>query len=441
MFKKMAKAKAAASKAAAGTKEDKAAAEKKAADSNSKSDELPTPSWANDPKTAYPPKTAGGFTKKSVRALAKIRKDEPVIDWNGVEHSREVWDGQIQDWEKKFPKLTKHPQETWSERSKATSSKKNINGCWDALPRTVLKSKWRDKFRVDMYGNVIAKDASDGSLCSFDVDHIFPWSRGGRSVMENFAAVQWDANRRVKKHRLVATLAAEEVNCGLTQVQFEALMEHAGQKAGAKKRGRDLQSMQDKVEGWLRRGPPKEKALSNFQRLVHNTNDGEKLWSFFEKYWGEIDEEEEAGSDSPTVSVSLKAADDLTRPPILVSIDEIWAMRCKPARPLATTLSTDCAFLTYCRYVDFEHDLEPLRRGEKLHEEPKLEYAVHGRYKMDEAAEIHGCWWFKLKELVRIFSEEAVTAKLDAFEKQLASERNRAMQRVCAEIAEEDGGT
>ena len=36
---------------------------------------------------------------------------------------------------------------------------------------------------------------------------------------------------------------------------------------------------------------------------------------------------------------------------------------------------------------------------------------------------------------------EAVTAKLDAFEKELASERERAMQRVCAEIAEEDGGT
>ena len=93
--------------------------------------------------------------------------------------------------------------------------------------------------------------------------------------------------------------------------------------------------------------------------------------------------------------------------------------------------------MTYCRYVDFEQDLEPWQRGEKLHEDPELEYAVHGRYKMDEAAEngIHGCWWFELKELVRIFSEETVTAKLEAFEKELASERKQAMQRVCAEIA------
>ena len=78
--------------------------------------------------------------------------------------------------------------------------------------------------------------------------------------------------------------------------------------------------------------------------------------------------------------------------------------------------------MTYCRYVDFEQDLEPWQRGEKLHEDPELEYAVHGRYKMDEAAEngIHGCWWFELKELVRIFSEETVTAKLEAFEKERA---------------------
>jgi hypothetical protein len=40
-------------------------------------------------------------------------------------------------------------------------------------------------------------------------------------------------------------------------------------------------------------------------------------------------------SDSTTVSVGLKAADNLTRPPILVSMDEIWAMRCKLAHPLS----------------------------------------------------------------------------------------------------------
>ena len=97
---------------------------------------------------------------------------------------------------------------------------------------------------------------------------------------------------------------------------------------------------------------------------------------------------------------------------------------------------------TACRYVDFEEDLEPWQRGEKRDALPELEYAVHGRYKMDEAAAngIHGCWWVELKELVRTFGEEEMTTKLDAFETELASERKRAMQRVVDEIAEEDGG-
>ena len=43
--------------------------------------------------------------------------------------------------------------------------------------------------------------------------------------------------------------------------------------------------------------------------------------------------------DDPTVSVGLKAADEQLRPPILVSIDEIWAMRLALlARPLTCCL-------------------------------------------------------------------------------------------------------
>jgi hypothetical protein len=101
--------------------------------------------------------------------------------------------------------------------------------------------------------------------------------------------------------------------------------------------------------------------------------------------------------------------------------------------------------LTPCRYVDFENDLEPWQRGEKLHAEPQLEYAVHGHYRMDEGAQngLYDCWWFELKELVRTFNREGkgrelVTGKLEEFESALASEREKAMERVCDEMAEED---
>ena len=155
-------------------------------------------------------------------------------------------------------------------------------------------------------------------------------------------------------------------------------------------------------------------------------------------------------AESPVVSAGLKAANELPRPPILVCIDEIWAFRHEMpnahACPLAilvgpSPLTTPVNY-TACRYVDFEHDLEPWQRGEKLHDEPELEYAVHGRYKMDEAAAngIYGCWWIELKELVRTFGKEDIKDKLEAFEAELASERELAMQRVVDEIAEEDGG-
>ena len=96
--------------------------------------------------------------------------------------------------------------------------------------------------------------------------------------------------------------------------------------------------------------------------------------------------------------------------------------------------------LNPCRYVDFENDLELWQRGEKLHAAPQLEYAVHGHYRMDEGAQngLYGCWWFELKELVRAFTRTLVTQKLEEFERALVSEREKAMERVCDEIAEED---
>ena len=51
-----------------------------------------------------------------------------------------------------------------------------------------------------------------------------------------------------------------------------------------------------------------------------------------------------------------------------------------------------------------------------------------------------GCWWVDLKELVRTFGKDDIKDKLEAIEAELAAERELAMQRVCDEIAEEDGG-
>ena len=49
-------------------------------------------------------------------------------------------------------------------------------------------------------------------------------------------------------------------------------------------------------------------------------------------------------------------------------------------------------------------------------------------------------WWVEFKELIRTFGKDDIMTKLEAFEAELVSERKLAMQRVCNEIAEEDGG-
>jgi len=55
-------------------------------------------------------------------------------------------------------------------------------------------------FRVDMYGNVVQHpDFGDScTLCSTEVDHVLPWSRGGLSTPEsgNIQLISWFANRR-----------------------------------------------------------------------------------------------------------------------------------------------------------------------------------------------------------------------------------------------------
>ena len=148
-----------------------------------------------------------------------------------------------------------------------------------------------------MYGNVVATRLlfSDSALCAFDVDHIFCWSRGGRSVRANFAAVQWDANRRVKSDELVPALNPADMACGLAPEQFAALMAHAETLAGGKGNRRDIASLQDRVKGWLTRGPSKGRSLSRFRTLMPS-HDGATLWAFFRQHYAAEDEDGGAAS-------------------------------------------------------------------------------------------------------------------------------------------------
>ena len=48
--------------------------------------------------------------------------------------------------------------------------------------------------RLDLFGNVISREAISGSLCFFNLDHIFPKTRGGYTVDTNLIALSFVVN-------------------------------------------------------------------------------------------------------------------------------------------------------------------------------------------------------------------------------------------------------
>lgn len=116
-------------------------------------------------------------------------------------------------------------------RTSQTSKDEIRQRCWrdlflyEATDR--IPKKWRDTFRVDPYGNVVALEATMLAACAFEVDHIFPWCRGGLSVPVNFVALYWGANRHVKSDRIPNSFSAETINrmqCGLSVENFLELL-------------------------------------------------------------------------------------------------------------------------------------------------------------------------------------------------------------------------
>ncbi|KAK9101875.1 hypothetical protein Sjap_019129 [Stephania japonica] len=76
-----------------------------------------------------------------------------------------------------------------------------------------------EKFRVDPYGNVLYYHADSASPLSWDIDHWFPYSRGGKTVASNLRILQWQVCKR-KHNQLEFLVPWWDLQLGISVNQF-----------------------------------------------------------------------------------------------------------------------------------------------------------------------------------------------------------------------------
>jgi len=255
-------------------------------------------SWYDDPKAYFPPE----FTAKTIRMFPVAATDatrRPTVKWGNplVEYTLQEWSAKQKEWEERYPNIKDKstgatPHESEAFRGQQTRKPDIMMACWNALPVTVpsrytgFSRELLEHFRVDRYGNVICLPdslpdgrANNGSLTFFDVDHIFPWCRGGRSVKENFEAVQNVANRTIKSDNIVQSLNPVDMNCGITLQQVISMVDLVLENYNQERL--TTRSWLEQIRGWLTKSPPNKMSYTDFQKEVRCSTDGRTLMQYF----------------------------------------------------------------------------------------------------------------------------------------------------------------
>eukprot|EP00960_Hanusia_phi_P054756 762763-Hanusia_phi.AAC.4 len=204
-------------------------------------------------------RTAGGVWKK--QSASNFEKSDAVCEianeamaWFHVNKSQafpdefRLW---IHGLQKIEPDDKKRYESIWFilgkyDREEAST----IEFCWNATkldekdqkaahlpfhlyPQEILDGHWIprefcERFKVDMWNNIISRDSVRKSLCYFELDHLFPRSRGGKTLRENLTIIHWTANRK-KSDKLIPFLSKKEVTdlqTGLSLDQFLSLTKY-----------------------------------------------------------------------------------------------------------------------------------------------------------------------------------------------------------------------
>ena len=264
--------------------------------------------WEAGKGEGYPP-GLGGVCQKEARVGACVRVDNGVHWWSDLEigslDEYKIWAAAL---EKKYPKyqsLDKHWCETAQYRTAQCMQARDY--CWNKLDRDTLGKVWQDRtnekmpsrldlFRVDMFNNVVMNGCSPKAVCAWEVDHIFPWARGGCSVQTNFAGVQWGANNK-KRDKIIQGMdlgpeCASKLQVGLSPGAFVTLFMFCDQLLPHTRSSRqNVRALQDRAVYFLRGSPMVGQAKVNLaETLGHDDEkalaslDPARLWELLDQH-------------------------------------------------------------------------------------------------------------------------------------------------------------
>jgi hypothetical protein len=109
------------------------------------------------------------------------------------------------------------------------------------------------------------------------VDHFMPHARNGKTVESNSGYLNAVANAFSKKDNLLPLLLKENMECGLQENQFLAMVEYAVRKESQS----DQTLLLRKIKHWLTASPGSGKSHNTFQMVVNYSTDAKILFKYF----------------------------------------------------------------------------------------------------------------------------------------------------------------
>jgi hypothetical protein len=126
----------------------------------------------------------------------------------------------IERWERdRWPRLSRSIRRLYAE-PRRRRTKPFRDELWSRLE--VIADFDPAVFRLDVYGNVVARGAEQFSQAAFNTDHVFPFSKGGLTQAPNLRIIGQRANIAVKRARLEPTIVRADMQVGLSLERFLA---------------------------------------------------------------------------------------------------------------------------------------------------------------------------------------------------------------------------